>query len=481
MRRPRSTRPTQLARPTSPAPRPVGLHRPSTPVDERRRFNARGLYPYQVDAIRWLHERAPCNSLLCDEMGLGKTATVLRSLAVRARTIVLCPKSLGLMWRDQTLRWRPDLRPILADELARPDPGELLILAYSSLPPCPWGTIRALAPQLNLSDVGLVLDEVHACKDPTALRTRRANLLRRQCAYAIGLTGTPLLGHPEDLWGVLVAAGVAHEVFPRGWCELDGDGRPVPGSFVYQFQGRRVGNRGRRYVWTGPRPGTRELLRTVLLQRHVADVALDLPRRSHFDVPVDVPHDLTPLLAAASARWDAWVADNGGNTDDLPPFELFAQARAALALSRADFALGWVRGALKESDRPLVVFGHHLGPLQRLAAEIPGVGLMTGQSTPEPHQRQALVDRFQRGELRCLAMSIQTGGAGFTLTRADRALFIDRDYTPGWNAQAEGRLVRIGSAFDVVRFWRLVSDHPLDRRLARILDRKQGLISATLG
>jgi len=92
-----------------------------------------------------------------------------------------------------------------------------------------------------------------------------------------------------------------------------------------------------------------------------------------------------------------------------------------------------------------------------------------------------LVDLFQTGLLSGLALTIQAGGLGITLTRASHALFVDLAYTPSENSQAEDRLVRIGQKAAGVMVTRMVADHPVDRRVLEILSRKQLMIDATTG
>lgn len=99
--------------------------------------------------------------------------------------------------------------------------------------------------------------------------------------------------------------------------------------------------------------------------------------------------------------------------------------------------------------------------------------------TPIP-ERQHVIDEFQEGRLIGVGCTIQAGGVGVTLTRAATVLFVDLDWTPANNAQAEDRIHRIGQAADVVRIITMVADHPLDKRVHELLTAKGKLIHESI-
>ena len=52
--------------------------------------------------------------------------------------------------------------------------------------------------------------------------------------------------------------------------------------------------------------------------------------------------------------------------------------------------------------------------------------------------------RFQNGEVPIFLGTIAAGSEGINLTAANTVVFLDRDWTPARNSQAEDRLHRIG-------------------------------------
>lgn len=416
-------------------------------------LNVLGLYDYQQAGVRWLVRQRSC--LLGDEPGLGKTAQVLRSLAGPA--IVVAPASLRLVWRDETKRWRSDYRVILprAGELPVPRGKEIVVVSYDSLPR-PAGKTRLVAQ--SLGHVLVVLDEAHKVKGDETERTHRVRLLTSQVERVWALTGTPLVGTPTDLWGLLVSARLDKASF--------GDEE----TFLDAFGGRR-GTWGMKFPTTPRRPDfIKACLAKVMLRRLQEDVLSDLPKTRYEIVRVAPPEDLLDELQEANAAWESI------GLRDLPPFELLSSLRHALARSRIPALLELVEQ--REAAGPLLVFAAHVEPLLALEKR-QGWGVMTGR-TPA-RQRQALVDAFQAGKLHGLACSIGVGGTGFTMTRAAHMIFASRDYTPGVNKQAEDRMRRIGQNAKRVLITDLVTDHPVEERLHEILANKRELIRNTVG
>ena len=131
----------------------------------------------------------------------------------------------------------------------------------------------------------------------------------------------------------------------------------------------------------------------------------------------------------------------------------------------------------EEQEVPLVIFSAHLAPLDALLGR-EGWAVITGCASPE--KRQEIVRAFQAGQLKGVGVSIKAGGAGITLTKAWKALFVDLDWTPASNWQAEDRLARIGQESNKVEIARMVSDHPLDLHIHNILVEKILVINSAI-
>ena len=54
-----------------------------------------------------------------------------------------------------------------------------------------------------LSETSIIADEIHLCKNYEAARSQKVTQLSRGAKRFWGLTGTPLMNRPQDLYGVL--------------------------------------------------------------------------------------------------------------------------------------------------------------------------------------------------------------------------------------------------------------------------------------
>lgn len=454
------------------APRPLAcaprILTSSLPVSKRLSSppEVQDLFDYQADGVCWLRERDI--ALFADEMGLGKTVQALRALEKGDRAIVVCPAGLRLNWAAETKKWRPDLatRIVKDPALLVPRPGEIAIISYDLLP-TPFAKNRLV--QDFLGDACVIFDEAHYVKNHTALRTKASAALAAQCGRKWLLTGTPLLGKPLDLFGVLKTGGLVQASFGS----FDRFATIFEGSRnkwgAWEFGTRERGKK--RVITEKHHAAARECLQRVMLRRTRKEVLPGLPEKIYTDIPVEMPLGVSHVIDHANAQWELYGAE------DLPPFEMISEARRVLASAKIPAMLEQVE-RFEDEEIPLLVFSSHLEPVKALQAR-KGWGIIAGEITAV--QRNDLVKKFQAGKLKGLALTIKAGGVGITLTFGSHLLFVDQEFTPALNAQAEDRAVRIGQEASSVQVLRLVADHPLDRRLTEILATKQRLIAGVVG
>ena len=157
------------------------------------------------------------------------------------------------------------------------------------------------------------------------------------------------------------------------------------------------------------------------------------------------------LRKEMDALWSDYEDELG--VGKLPDFKVFSSLRAKLAESRIPALLEMVEDH-EEQGVPLVVFSAHRKPIDTLGKR-EGWLVITGD-TPD---KQAVARAFQSGQYKGVAVTIQAGGVGLTLTHASNAIFVDRDWNPAQNVQAADRLHRIGQKADSVLYTHLTADH----------------------
>ena len=320
----------------------------------------------------------------------------------------------------------------------------------------------------------LIVDEAHACKSSKAERTRNVRALseavRAHKGRAWCLTATPMLKRPPELWSVLMLAGIAYEAFGswNNFARLMGGGEDSWGVMT----------------WEGEvDPSVPDLLRKVMLRRERSQVLPELPEKTWQRIPVNIDASVRKLCDEAEEMLRAEGIDLRSATAaaqlsrmDALKFRKISAARAALATAKIPAMLEIIE-SYEEQEEPLVVFSAHRAPIDILSKR-EGWAIITGDENAD--ERTAVADAFQRGELKGVGLTIKAGGVAITLTRSAHALFVDRDWNPGINDQAEDRICRIGQSRGcLIRI--LEAPHPLDRRVAELLAEKRHLIDASVG
>lgn len=428
-------------------------------AEAARRHDGKALYPYQKKGVEFLalHDRA----LLADDMGLGKTVQTIIALPDNEPVICIVPAAVKYNWRDEIQMWRKDLRVHICNgknSFRLPEPGEVIITNYEILPA--WLTpkkesgitTRAGKPILVadltreqaqvLSQTTVVADEAQKAKNYKAARSQRMTQLCKNAKRVWLLTGTPLMNNPADLFGVMAAG----DMYPLGgW-----------NKFAQLFNGYK--NRWGGWELGMPTSEVPERMKRVMLRRLKSEVLKDLPPKTYQSIYVNdmskalrdrlndyviasavmeghiEPADVTKVLVKDQDE----VKNLASKLDmsSLPSFDEFSEIRALLAEARIPAMLEEVE-SYEDSGTPLVVFSAHKAPIKELAKR-DGWEIITGDTSPE--KRNGIVKAFQAGKLKGLGLTIQAGGVGITLTHASNALFVDLDWTPAWNLQAEDRM-----------------------------------------
>ena len=416
------------------------------------RGKAAGSFPYQLAGIRFIAERQRC--LLGDDMGTGKSHMSLVSIPAGHGTLVIVPASVKYNWLAECKRWRPDLKPVVLNSnslpaVLWPTAGEVWIINPDSLPDLPPSR------EQRTGKVFIICDEAHLYKNTRTKRHKAVHAWNDAANKVCIMTGTPMTNRPQDLWGTLAVAGLATKAFG------------TRAKFEDMFE------RNDRNELVSPSPEVPKRLRQVMLRRTQDEVLKELPPSVHKQhiVAKVIPTDLAEKLDHLYAK-----VEKALNMSQLPHLEDMSYVRSLLAMFKIT-EMHELIDEYEEAELPLVVFSAHKEPVLS-AARRAGWAAITGETKPQ--DRQNIVNAFQSGQLKGVALTVQAGGVGLTLTRAAHMLFVDLDWTPALNAQAEARIKRIGQKAAHVHYTTMVVRHPVDERVLQLLEHKTRLFRESI-
>ncbi len=461
------------------------------------------LRDYQLQGLTWLAELSSLGvgACLADDMGLGKTITLIALHLHRAEergdrsgdllddlpgnppgnppggpTLVVCPASLLGNWEAEIHRFAPGV-PVRrfhggARTLEGLDGGFVLTT---------YGTMRTSAAELGAVPWDLVVaDEAQHIKNA---RTSTARALRTIGSTArVALTGTPVENDLTELWSIL------------DWT--------TPGLLGSRLAFRRAWAAG---IESGTDPAKArrfaELIEPFLLRRRKSDpgIAPELPAKTETDHPLSLTREQVVLYEAfvrdtlerveraedeATRRGLVLMLLTGLKQICNHPAHFLKQSGAVRLAGRSEKLdlLDELVETVVAEDGAVLVFTQYVAMARLLEAHLSRAGVphqLLHGGTPV-REREAMVKRFQAGEVPVFLLSLKAGGTGLNLTRADHVVHLDRWWNPAVEDQATDRAYRIGQT-KPVQVHRMVTVGTIEERIGELLARKKSLAESVLG
>ncbi|MFI7009391.1 DEAD/DEAH box helicase [Streptomyces sp. NPDC050145] len=442
------------------------------------------LRDYQLRGLNWLARMTSLGlgACLADDMGLGKTITLIalhlhRQTAPETAgpTLVVCPTSLMGNWQREIERFAPGT-PVRRFHGAR---RSLEDLAEGEFVLTTYGTMRLDAARLGSTTWGMVVaDEAQHVKNPYSATAKELRTIGTRARVA--LTGTPVENNLSELWAIL------------DWT--------TPGLLG------RLGTFRTRYaqaVEGGKDPAAADrlarLVRPFLLRRRKSDpgIAPELPPKTETDRAVSLTKEQTALYEAVVRETLAEIAGAQGferrgmivklltalkQICNHPAQYLKEDAPRIPGRSGKLELLDELLDTILSEDASVLVFTQYVQMARLVERHLHARGVATqflhgGTSVAE---REAMVERFQDGEVPVFLLSLKAAGTGLNLTRAEHVVHYDRWWNPAVEAQATDRAYRIGQTRPV-QVHRLIAEGTIEDRIAAMLDRKRELADAVLG
>lgn len=344
----------------------------------------------------------------------------------------------------------------------------------------------------------LVCDESHYIKDFGAQRTKGVFELARKIRNVIGLTGTPLLNRPKELWSQVYC--INPRIFPKFK------------AFADRYCAAKKGRFGMDYSGASNLDELERVLRSeVMIRRTKEQVMPELPPKVRITVPLVMGDGLAKYSRKAElilehlreirrARED-WKLQVGSLGDADRARFLAEHATEAAANSRLTgvaveeieklkiLAVTAKLGQAAEfivnahdQEGPVVVFMAHHTPMDLMTSALSKAGLYTARidGRVDIPTRQGIVETFQKGEIDALICGIRAASEGITLTASHVVVTAELDWTWPRHLQAEDRVHRFGTSVSPTIYY-LVAAGTIEENIARVIDSKREVIHAAMG
>ena len=450
------------------------------------------LYPYQVEDANKIADTNQ-NWLLCHEMGVGKTPITIYAIERRKAQLplIVCPNSLRYEWARQIKEWTGIDAAVSGTYYAKG--GKMGQIVRSLLSEqdkkyriVNYETLRSGGAELLKIvpwDV-VVFDEIHKLRNPYIHKVKQVVKGAWDFLNAIppnkiiGLSGSPILNYPDDLYGPLSMC--FPDKYPRSSSALR--------VFLSRYMMYSTGRYGTYAYGSHNLNSLREETKDLIIRRTKAEVLPFLPekyyQRPELEMPADqrkiytqMETELRVMLDSGEPLWSPTVLSQ------LTRLRQINLDPKIVGITANSAKTEYVMDLIESTDEKLVIFScfeKYIYLLSEfLKAQEKNCAVVTGQV---PVERRSLeVKRFQEDEnCRVFLGTIQTAGEGITLTASSTVVLVDRWWNEPTNQQAVDRLHRIGQK-NAVQVLLPVCSKSVDSALDEILQRKHEASQAYYG
>ena len=312
-------------------------------------------------------------------------------------------------------------------------------------------------------------DEMHKMKNPTSQQTK--GFLKCLPYCRIGMTGTPLMNSPMDLYVILKWLGYeshAFYSFKQHYCVMGGYGG-------YEIVGYKNLDQLTAQV------------REIMLRRLKSEV-LDLPEKIYVDDIVEMDGKQAVMYKEVEAGLKADYIN--GDIDLTNPLSALIRLRQTTGYpgilsdeitesAKLDRMEEIVENCIS-NDEKVIIFSNWTQMTSVIFDKVAkyGCGVITGETADS--NRQAIVNKFQSDNtLKVIVGTIGAMGTGLTLTAATTVIFVDEPWNKALFDQAVDRAHRIGQKNNITIYSIMCKD-TIDERIHNLIYKKGAMSDAII-
>lgn len=456
------------------------------------------------------------------DMGTGKTRAAVEAMAHHARNglvdmfIVFCPAGVTGVWRDEIRDWTDDLDATILGGSIKSRSEWIKLTAeamrqrsFLATLPVAITNYEALPNHRDREDgspgqrglvnviveagvrIGIVLDEGHRIRNPTALVSKAAMQIAQSGVWRLHMTGTPILNGLKNIWSqwyfvdLGITFGANFVQFRREFFNEDPytfTDEPSEGT-IDEFNAR-LHVRGLRFTKEDclDLPPKIYTVHTVQMTDEQAAAYKDMRDQLLVDLgeieggegTASASIILTQILRLTQITSGFLPRDE--DERGVPPVRFHPNPKI-------DALDTIIREAVGNQFNPTsaIVWAWYREDIRRIVENFADLSPSVIAGGMTRTQRDAAEAAFRSGETRLLVGNPASAGVGLNLQAASLAVYFSQSYNLEHRAQSEDRCHRAGSEIhDSVTYVDLVCEDTIDEAVRNVLAGKMALAEAVV-
>lgn len=433
---------------------------------------------YQTEAVEFIRGKKIVP--LFDEQGLGKTKIVIDALCQDIEdglidgALVVCKKYLLANWEDE-IQTHSHLKSITLTGTKQQKGDKFMVFShfylinYESL----MSELQRIKMFLKIKKLAIVLDESQKIKNPDSKTAKWVFDIKSLAAKRIIITGTPIANKPEDIW--------AQFYF------LD-DGQLLGNDFSEFKKRYGIELRGKESLRSkvARLDDLKEVINRVSIRR-LKDEVLELPEKRYKDVLVSLQGKQKELYEKLRDQLYVEIKNLEGqqvideSSNILKKLLRLTQLASNPALldnsydeipSKLTKLDNLVVGIIKKGEK-LIIWTGFTGNVRLLKRRYKSYGALMLFGEIPIESRKVVMRRFRDDTAsKVLIANPAAAREGLTLTSANNAIYLDRNFNLADYLQSQDRIHRI-SQTKPCNIIKIIAKDTIDQYIDEILYKKQ--------
>ena len=448
------------------------------------------LREYQQVGYDWLKTLDEYNlgGILADDMGLGKTIQLLSVImsyventpkAERKPTLVVCPSSLSLNWKEEAAKFTPSLTTLVINGDSKQREKLISSIPEYDITITSYDLLKRdidLYKKYNYTFRYIIADEAQYIKNNN---TQNAKVIKEVNALTrFALTGTPIENSLSELWSIF-------DFIMPGYLFSYNKFKILFETPISKEEDKSAMEK------------LKNMIEPFILRRVKENVLTELPEKTITVLNNEMTGDQLKIylsyMQSAKKQAKEEIEANGIANSQIKILALLMRLRQICChpglflenyegeSSKLNQCMEIIKDAVNGGHK-ILLFSGYSSMFAYLERELKKENIeyfkLTGQTKVE--DRMDLVNKFNNDEnIKVFLISLKAGGTGLNLIGADMVIH----YDPWWNLSAENqatdRTYRIGQKRNV-QVYKLITKNSIEEKIYNLQEKKAKLANDML-